>query len=118
MKALIPLTIAFFLLGMLFFYLKADWSEKVYVDLYFYWDKTKDLLLVSCILILIKAKILRLILALLALFCGFRLIWDIIAEISWETANHPIVIFILYLIVVLLICKIILLSRTNILRKT
>lgn len=91
--------IAYVLMGMLIFYLWADFAHSSWwVKSYFLWDKVKDILAIWVILSLCKKAPERMALVLLQVFLVIRFIWEIAATKSYSAASHPRVILLLFLI--------------------
>jgi len=69
--------IGLFIVGILLFLTKADFSKEGWTEAYFLWDKAKDILAL-CLLYILK-KNFRLYLRLIIGLATIRFIWDIIA---------------------------------------
>jgi len=74
---LVLIFVGFFLVGLLMFLTKADFSKEGWSEVYFVWDKAKDLLALF-IFYLLKRKY-RPILLLIIIPASIRFIWDFIA---------------------------------------
>jgi len=75
--ALTGIFIALFIIGILIFLTKADFSKEGWTEAYFLWDKGKDIL--ALFLLLLLKKKFRLYISLILGLATIRFIWDIIA---------------------------------------
>lgn len=93
-KQLIPVTISFILLGLIFSYLVSGtvgwWARYYYV-----WDKGKDVLLVMCLITRVRGYHLPPLKALLC-FLIVRLLWELLAIPDYQIASSTEVIDVLF----------------------
>lgn len=119
MKYAIPLL--FFFLGVVVFYNYAEWGYPVCVngspayietewDLgYFFWDKTKDALLIGTIVVLLskvakeshRVRQILIISKSVLIFALIRLLWEVISLVTGISINQKVVIDIIFIIFLL-----------------
>ena len=107
MKYTIPLL--FFFFGIVVFYNYADFEKPVWGDIYFMWDKTKDVLLIGTIFYLLKIvsvqnRVFKTVLVIsksVFIFALIRLAWEVISLVTGIDINRRVIIDIIFILFIL-----------------
>lgn len=86
------------LISITLMYYYADYSKMIYREIYYLWDKIKDLLLASTVTILLKKGKLKFAFGILSVFFAIRLLWQILELENFTYANRPFFIYVLFLL--------------------
>ena len=89
-----------YMAGLLLFYYAADYSNQHWVSGFYIWDKTKDLLFVTAIMVNLKQF--RKSFKTIFYFCIIRLVWEIVADITRVDINNSNVIDWIFLVFLIL----------------
>lgn len=103
---MIAAAIAWYLIGLIVFYTFGQLSVDYWHDLYFIWDKAKDVFFLGAIYQLVRGRTVKYVL----IFSIIRLIWEIFSSISGVSINNEKSVGVLFLILAI-ICLVILLSE-------